>query len=261
MVNQNMATAVRIHAAERGKDYRRYALFAFGGAGPVHAYELARILKLTRVICPLGAGTNSAFGLLAAPVAVDLSRSYTIPLQEMDWSYLNLLYAGMGREAGKMLADAGIKSPHLLRTADMRFVGQGFELAVEVPAGKLDPTSLRAMKEAFHREYRKVYDDLPGDLPVEAITWRLRASGPQPKVADAVHAAGHGAATAKQRPVYFPERGKFTDTAVLDRYALQSGDVIAGPAVIEERESTLVIGPRGTGTVDTDLNLVVQLSD
>lgn len=260
MVNQNMATAVRIHAAERGKDYRRYALFAFGGAGPVHAYELARILKLTRVICPLGAGTNSAFGLLAAPVAVDLSRSYTIPLEEMDWPYLNLLYSEMEREAARMLADAGIKRPQLIRTADMRFVGQGFELAVPIPSGKLGVASLNAMKEAFHREYRKVYDDLPGDLPVEAITWRLRASGPQPKVADAVHASEKSATAPKNRPVYFPELGKFTETAVLDRYALHAGDIIVGPAVIEERESTLVIGPRGTGTVDTDLNLVVQLS-
>ena len=261
MVNQNMATAVRIHAAERGKDYRRYALFAIGGAGPVHAYELARILKLPRVICPLGAGTNSAFGLLAAPVAIDLSRSYTIPLQEMDWTYLNLLYTEMEREGGKMLADAGIKSPHFLHTADMRFVGQGFELGVPVPAGKLGPASLKGMKEAFHREYRKVYDDLPGDLPVEAITWRLRASGPQPKVADAVHATEKSAAAPKNRAVYFPELEKFTDTAVLDRYSLQPGEVVAGPAVIEERESTLVIGPRGTGTVDADLNLVMKLTD
>jgi len=261
MVNQNMATAVRIHAAERGKDYRRYALFAFGGAGPVHAYELARILKLTRLICPLGAGTNSAFGLLAAPVAVDLSRSYTIPLHEMDWKYLNQLYAEMQREAATMLADAGIKTPQLARSADMRFVGQGFEIAVPVPAGKLGTPVLQTMKEAFHREYRKVYDDLPGDLPVEAITWRLRASGPQPKVADAVHAREKSTAVPKHRKVYFPELGGFTDTAVLDRYAMQPGDTLTGPAVIEERESTLVIGPRGRGNIDADLNLVVQISD
>ncbi len=260
MVNQNMATAVRIHAAERGKDYRRYALFAFGGAGPVHAYELARILKLTRVICPLGAGTNSAFGLLAAPVAVDLSRSYTIPLHEMNWAYLNQLYGEMEREAKKMLADSGIRTPALRRSADMRFVGQGFELAVPVQAGKLSSSSLQSIKENFHREYRKVYDDVPGDLPVESITWRLRASGPQPKVADAIHTGEHTSAAAKKRPVYFPELGRFVDTAVLDRYALRQGDVIAGPAVIEERESTLVIGPQGTGSLDKDLNVVVQLA-
>ena len=80
-----MATAIRIHAAERGKDYRKYALFAFGGAGPVHAYEIARILRLRKIVCPIGAGTNSAFGLLAAPVAIDLSRSYNTPLAEIHW--------------------------------------------------------------------------------------------------------------------------------------------------------------------------------
>lgn len=261
VVNQNMASAVRIHAAERGKDYRRYTLFAFGGAGPVHAYELARILKLTKVICPPGAGTNSAFGLLAAPVAVDLSRSYTVPLKDMDWSYLNRLYAEMEREAGKMLADAGIRKPRLQRTADMRFVGQGFELAVDVPHGKLRPASLPPLKEAFHREYRKVYEELPGDLPVEAITWRLRASGPQPRIEGELHAPETRAAAPKRRTVYFPELGTFTDTAVLDRYGLRPGDVVAGPAVVEERESTLVIGPRGTGKVDADLNLIVELAD
>ena len=122
----------------------------------------------------------------------------------MDWTYLNLLYTEMEREAGKMLVDAGIKMPTVARSADMRFVGQGFELAVHIPAGKLGPASLQAMKEAFHREYRKVYDDLPGDLPVEAITWRLRASGPQPKVADAVHAREKSAAAAEAPVGVFP---------------------------------------------------------
>jgi N-methylhydantoinase A len=259
VVNQNMATAVRIHAAERGKDYRRYGLFAFGGAGPVHAYEIARILGLPKVICPLGAGTNSAFGLLTAPVAVDLSRSYNVPLHEMNWPHLNRIYAGMEREARQILADAGIAAPTLQRSAEMRFVGQGFELPVAVPLGKLGPDLLAPIKQGFHGEYRKVYDALPGDLPVEAITWRLRASGPQPEVGGAARVSGVPALVRPPRAVYFPELGDFTETVVLDRYGLRPGDVVPGPAVLEERESTLVIGPRGKGTVDSDLNVVVQM--
>ncbi len=260
VVNQNMATAIRIHAAERGKDYRRYALFAFGGAGPVHAYEIARILGLSKVICPLGAGTNSAFGLLAAPVAVDLSRSYNVPLDSADWARLNGLFREMEQEAKRMLRDGGVKNPILSRSADMRFVGQGFELSVSVPLGRLDRSSLSPMKEAFHRAYKQVYESVPGDLPVEALTWRLRASGPAPKVAAATAPAAAGRSSWPARPVYFPEAKAYVETPVFDRYALIPAQVIPGPAVIEERESTAVIGPRGTARVDGDFNLVIEIT-
>ena len=259
VVNQNMATAIRIHAAERGKDYRRSSLFAFGGAGPVHAYEIARILRIPRIICPLGAGTNSAFGLLAAPVAVDLSRSYNVPLREIDWTRLNALYADMEVEARRMLSDAGVKSPALARSADVRFVGQGFELHASVPAGNLAARALKSIEASFHEVYKSVYEEVPGNLPVEAITWRLRASGPEPRVS-----ASFGAATAKRkarppRRAFFPELRKFVLTPVYDRYALKPADTIKGPAIVEERESTAVIGPRGRARIDKDLNLVIDI--
>ena len=259
VVNQNMATAIRIHAAERGKDYRRSSLFAFGGAGPVHAYEIARILRIPRIICPLGAGTNSAFGLLAAPVAVDLSRSYNVPLREIDWTRLNALYADMEVEARRMLSDAGVKSPALARAADVRFVGQGFELHASVPAGNLAARALKSIEASFHEVYKSVYEEVPGNLPVEAITWRLRASGPEPRVS-----ASFGAATAKRkarppRRAFFPELRKFVLTPVYDRYALKPADTIKGPAIVEERESTAVIGPRGRARIDKDLNLVIDI--
>lgn len=259
VVNQNMATAVRIHAAERGKDYRRYALFAFGGAGPVHAYEVAHILGLPKVICPIGAGTNSAFGLLAAPVALDLSRSYNVSIAQINWQYLNELYRQMEIEAKQILRDAGIKRPTLARTADLRFVGQGFELSVPVPAGKLGPSSTKPITLAFQREYIKIYNSVPGDIPVEAMTWRLRASGPSPKVSAVTAVSGATREARPPRPVYFPEAKKYLTSVVFDRYSLQPGDVIRGPAVVEERESTAIIGPRGKATVDADLNLVIEM--
>ena len=259
VVNQNMATAIRIHAAERGKDYRRSSLFAFGGAGPVHAYEIARILRIGRIICPLGAGTNSAFGLLAAPVAVDLSRSYNVPLHEIDWTRLNALYADMEAEARRMLSDAGVKSPVLVRSADVRFVGQGFELHAEVPAGKLAARATRSIEASFHEVYKSVYEEVPGSLPVEAITWRLRASGPEPKVCAsfAVMQAKRTARTARR--AFFPELRKFVLTPVYDRYALKASDTIQGPAIVEERESTAVIGPHGRAKIDKNLNLVIDI--
>ena len=259
VVNQNMATAIRIHAAERGKDYRRYGLFSFGGAGPVHAYEIARILRLPQIVCPLGAGTNSAFGLLAAPVAMDLSRSYNASLDELDWPRLNELLDDMESEAGEMLRQAGVAKPRYDRSADMRFVGQGFELQVPVPGGKLSPASVKAMTKAFHAEYRKIYDSIPGDLPIEALTWRLRASGPEPDVADSMGVQEASTWKRRTRKVYFPEKRAYVETAVYNRYALKPGEVIRGPAVFEERESTVVMGPSGTGRIDDDLNLVIDV--
>jgi len=260
VVNQNMATAIRIHAAERGKDYRKYALFAFGGAGPVHAYEIARILQLRKIVCPIGAGTNSAFGLLAAPVAIDLSRSYNVPLADIDWTRINVLFREMEDEARAILSDAGVKRPQMTRSVEMRFIGQGFELSVAVPPGKLSARAAASIVAGFHAEYRKVYDAVPGDLPVEALTWRLRAAGPAPDVNVSGRRSAAGQQRSRQRRrIYFPEAKKYLDTVVLDRYALKPGARVAGPAVIEERESTVVIGPAGKAKVDRDLNLIIEL--
>jgi len=259
VVNQNMATAVRIHAAERGKDYRRYALFAFGGAGPVHAYEVARILRLRKIICPPGAGTSSAFGLLAAPVAVDLSRSYNAPLADMDLRRLNALYVEMEREARAMLKDAGVRNPQFVRTADIRFVGQGFELPATVPNGRLNKAAIGAAESSFHDAYRAVYAELPGKLPAESITWRLRATGPDPALAVSFARSATPRSEVRSRRAFFPELKAFVDTPVYDRYALKSSAVVQGPAILEERESTAIVGPSGHATVDDDLNLVIHL--
>lgn len=259
VVNQNMATAVRIHAAEHGKDYRRYALFAFGGAGPVHAYEVARILRLEKIICPPGAGTSSAFGLLAAPIAVDLSRSYNAPLAEIDLRRLNDLYGEMEREARAMLTDAGVRNPELVRTVDMRFVGQGFELPASVPNRKLDTAAMRAIESSFHEAYRAVYAELPGLLPAESITWRLRASGPDPALSVSFGRTAAPRTEVHSRAAFFPELKGFVETPVYDRYALKPSAVVEGPAIVEERESTAIIGPSGRAIVDDDLNLVIHL--
>ena len=261
VVNQNMATAIRIHAAERGKDYRRSSLFAFGGAGPVHAYEIARILRIPRIICPLGAGTNSAFGLLAAPVAVDLSRSYNVALHDIDWARLNALYRDMEEEARRMLADAGVKSPLLVRSADVRFVGQGFELPAKVSSGKLAPRSMQRIEASFHEVYKSVYEEVPGSLPVEAITWRLRASGPEPVVSASFGVTQKVRKARAPRRAFFPELKKFVETPVYERSALKASTRLRGPAIVEERESTAVIGPHGRVRVDRDLNLIIDIAN
>ena len=137
IVNENMAAATRMYIAEKGRDPRRYSLIAFGGAGPVHACGLARLLKVKRVICPLGAGVMSALGFLVAPFAIDYVRSYMTRLDQVDWGHLGQLFEEMERDARAMLAEAGAGEFHILRHADMRYVGQGFEIKVALPHGPL----------------------------------------------------------------------------------------------------------------------------
>ncbi|MBI3967091.1 MAG: hydantoinase/oxoprolinase family protein, partial [Chloroflexi bacterium] len=280
VVNDNMATATRIHIAERGRDPRRYELIAFGGAGPVHAYELARVLKLGRLVAPLRAGALSALGFLAAPLALDLVQAYVSRLDRLDWEHLNRLYEELERRAVELLLRAGARREdiRLDRAADFRYVGQGHEVLVSVPGGTLDGASAGTLREAFYDNYRRLYDRHLTDVPVEALNWRLRATTPAPVVdvafSDGGTRRGPGtedgsrlapsvlrppSAQKGERPVYFKSAGGFVPTAVVDRYALRPGDRLDGPAVLEERESTLVIGPGGRAEVDEYLNVIVEI--
>jgi N-methylhydantoinase A/oxoprolinase/acetone carboxylase beta subunit len=165
----------------------------------------------------------------------------------------------MESEARRMLADAGEKAPKLTRSADLRFVGQGFELQASVPAGKLTLQAVKRIEASFHAVYQSIYESVPGTLPIEAMTWRLRASGPAPRVSASLGAPDAHPRTRKPRLAFFPELRKFVKTPVYDRYALKPSSVIHGPAIVEERESTAVIGPRGRGRIDKDLNLVIEI--
>ena len=262
IVNENMAAATRMHLAEKGRDPRRYQLIAFGGAGPVHAYRLAQLLKLKRVIVPLGAGVTSALGFLVAAPAIDFVRSYVSRLEQLDWNHLSALFAEMEEEARALLVEAGADPDEiaLTRTADMRHIGQGFEISVPIPGGAPDSDVLADIREAFFDSYHQLFERTVRDVPIEAMSWRLAASAPVPNIAlnFGGRPTGTGGRRKGARQVYFPETG-FTDCAVYDRYALRPGDSLNGPAVIEERESTTVIGPDGAATVDACLNLICEL--
>lgn len=262
IVNENMAAATRMHLAEKGRDPRRYQMIAFGGAGPVHAYRLAQLLKLKRLIVPLGAGVTSALGFLVAAPAIDYVRSYVSRLEQLDWDHLNGLFAEMEDEALAMLTDAGARPDEITmtRSADMRHIGQGFEISVSIPSGSLSEGSLDPIRESFFNSYQKLFERTVRDVPTEAMSWRLAASAPIPNIS--LDFSGQTSDASRKlkgsRQVYFPETG-FTDCTVYDRYALRSGDTLEGPAVIEERESTTVIGPGGSASVDKYLSLICDL--
>ena len=262
IVNENMAAATRMHLAEKGRDPRRYQMIAFGGAGPVHAYRLAELLKLKRLIVPLGAGVTSALGFLVAAPAIDFVRSYVSRLEHLDWDHLNTLFGEMEDEARALLVEAGARPEEitLTRTADMRHVGQGFEIPVAIPGGALSTDSLSGVREAFFDSYHQLFERTVRDVPVEAMSWRLAATAPVPNITlnFGGQAVGTGEKLKGTRQVYFPETG-FTDCQVYDRYAQAAGDTLEGPAVIEERESTTIIGPGGKVTVDPYLSLICEL--
>jgi len=275
VVNENMAAAARIHGIERGKDLRAYPLFAFGGAGPVHAWHVGRILKVPRVLVPFGAGAASALGLLSAPLAFDFVRTATQRLDGADWAQVNRLFVEMEAEGRAVLREAGIVETDMRfrRTAEMRYAGQGHEVEGPVPAGALGPASLDALTTGFEAAYRALYQRTPMGVAIEALNWRVVVSGPEPALSvsdsraarDGLPADGGRAGAIsgpplikKARKAYFPEAGGYVETPVYDRYALRPGAAFAGPAIIEERESTTIIGPGARVRVDASRGLVAE---
>ncbi|MCL6639822.1 MAG: Hsp70 family protein, partial [Candidatus Rokubacteria bacterium] len=144
----------------------------------------------------------------------------------------------------------------LVREADARYVGQGYELTVPVPAGDLDAAALRGVRRRFDEVYAARYGYASAEEPVEIVTWKLSAIGATPRVALAKAAAGEGEALKGRRRAWFPETGGWTDTPVYDRYRLAAGRTLQGPAIVEERESTTVLPPGVEATVDAYGNLI-----
>ena len=263
IVNENMATATRLYVAESGRDIRRYAMLAFGGAGPVHAYRLAQILGLKKLICPYAAGTASALGFLVAPLTVEQVRSYVAPIEKLDWARLQGLYADMEARAIESLNALGVKTDEIdfQRTADMRFSGQGYEIEASLPAGHLDANRMGEIRDAFIGVYKQLFERAPEGLPIEGLSWRLRATGRRPVLTLDFRGDAVAPDSAKKgmRKVYFHHERSFIDAPVYDRYKLAPGGVLEGPAVFEERESTVVVGPGSRIEVDSSLNLIVHL--
>ncbi len=261
VVNENMAAAARVHGIERGKDLRGYPLFAFGGAGPVHAWNVGRILRVPRVLVPFGAGALSAYGLLAAPLAFDFVRTAPQRLAEADWRLVNRLFEEMESEGRRILRGAGVADPEVTvrRSAEMRYLGQGHEVDVTIPLGPLGSGSLETITGAFESAYRLLYSRTPQGVPLEALNWRAVVSGPAPELTIAgglERGPTPAPAAKKRRAAYFPEAGGYVDAPVYDRYALGPGARLAGPAIVEERESTTVVGPGAVVSVDAHRSLV-----
>ena len=262
IVCENMARAARVHIIEKGRDPRRYPLVAFGGAGPAHAARVARILASPEVIVPRVSGVASALGFLVAPTSFEFSRSKPGAVAELGWDGVRRLYAELEAEAYVVLGEAGVDrgEVRLERSADMRFKGQFHELNIPVPDGEMGEATGEALAQRFKESYAALYHaTLPGYQPM-VINWRLRALGPEPSVRLGGLDEDEGPSALKgERRAYFPERGGWTTVPVYDRYTLTRTTRLAGPLIVEERESTTVVGVGDTLTVDTLGNLRIRI--
>jgi N-methylhydantoinase A len=260
IVNENMANAARVHAVERGKDPTALPLFAFGGAGPVHAAGVAAALGSPVLVAPLGAGVMSALGFLTAPLAFDFVQTWRCTLDDPDWARVNELLREMEADGAALLAESGLAASEVEheRYAEMRYVGQGHEVRVRLPPSELGTTA--ELLEPFEREYERLYGRRGPDVPVEVITWRVVSSGPRPDLElSAVTVDASSRPPRAARAAFFPQLGGYVETPVYDRYALRPGARLAGPAIVEERESTLVVGPGQLVAVTPELSLEVTL--
>ena len=262
IICEDVARAFRIHATERGFDYRNSSMVAFGGSGPLHALSVARKLKIPRVVLPVGAGVMSALGLLVSPLAFEVARSRRIHVADIDATDFVTTFAALESEASGYLKRAGVPDAdiRIVRHLDMRYQGQGHEIEITLPSTNDVAATFAELGELFGSAYEKTYGQRL-DEPTEIVNWKIEAVAPTPSIAE-----GHGSTTAAARAqkgtrqAYDPAINGLAAWPVYDRYALAPGAVVKGPALIEEHESTCVIGAGDSVTVDSHFNLIAELS-
>lgn len=260
VVNENMAAATRMHAIERGRDLRRYTLVATGGAGPVHAWGVARNLGIETIVFPPSAGVASALGMLAAPSSFDFVRSIPSSLDGVDWALVTASLEAMMTEGHDALSSAGIDaSRHSVTVmADVRYAGQGETMAINF-GDDPGPREFEWMMERFEEAYVNVYGQKPPGIGAEVAAWRVHVAGPDREFRPLPPKGRQGARKGK-RTALFPQFGGLLEVDVWDRYSLGSGARVIGPAMVEERESTVVLGPDSVGEVDPHGSLIAKVS-
>ena len=265
VVNEGIARAFRIHASERGFDYRNSAIVAFGGSGPIHAVAVARKLRAPQVIFPVGAGVMSAFGLLASPLTFEVLQGQQVFLERLTLEAFVEAFDRLMNESSQALIAAGVAPcdiEYRLRL-DMRYSGQGHAIEVALPEHSALEEVFPTIEERFAERYAELYAAVDLETPVEITTWKVGAVGPLPFFPEGYKTWRSSDNTGQPhvtRSVYFNEHEDYIPCRVMNRMSLCSGDRFEGPLIIEERESTVVIGPECEVVVDKTLNLIATLS-
>jgi N-methylhydantoinase A/oxoprolinase/acetone carboxylase beta subunit len=258
LINETMAAAAKTHIAEKGGNPKIVTIVAFGGAGPVHAYGLAKKLGAPRLLVPPNAGVGSALGFFTAPRAFDLLRSHKVSLGDADFNEIEKIFKELEAEATKILKkeatekdiypEQGLSSAERVkfeRSLDMRFVGQGAETNVPISGREFAKVKKEEVRRIFDEVYVKLYGRTYPDSEVEFINFKVRASLPE-RLLQLPKIEKKGKSLVKaikgQRQAYSPMARDFILYTVYDRYKLFPTAKFRGPAIIEERESTLIVG-------------------
>ncbi|MBM3647209.1 MAG: hydantoinase/oxoprolinase family protein [Alphaproteobacteria bacterium] len=263
VVTANMARAIRVISVQRGHDPRDYTLMAFGGAGPLHAARLARELEIGRVLVPASPGILCAMGLLLTDLRADFAVTRLLPATADSTVAVAEGFAALAERADRWFAHEGIAGSdrRLVRTADMRYQGQNYELGVAVPEGPIGATTMQMLTAGFTEAHRQRYGFAAEGDPVQIVTLRIEATGAVRKAELCAHRqAGPDAAgaIASRRPVWLAETGDHVETPIYARDALRPGNRFAGPAVVEQMDATTLVPPGMTARVDAYLNLILE---
>jgi N-methylhydantoinase A len=251
LINETMAAAAKTHIAEKGGNPKIVTLVAFGGAGPVHAYGLAQKLKAPRILVPPVAGVGSALGFFTAPTSFELVRTHKRAIEDANFVDIEKLFSAMEKEGGEVLRRAdSIESIVYERSVDTRYVGQGYEVNVPLPKEDFSKLTPAALTELFNNVYRVLYGRTYPDVKLEFVNFRVRAKLPDrplrlPKISKKAGSPSKG-----QRLAYSSLAEEYIPFTVYDRYKFFAGAEFNGPAIIEERESTTIVGENGKVNVD-----------
>lgn len=263
IVNSNMVRAVRSVSVEKGYDVREFSLMAFGGAGPLHACEVAQELGIRTVIIPPHPGTLCSLGLLLADTKFDLSRTYVLPVEEDSLEHVNRLFQEMTIQGEQALDREGI--PAALRryeySIDMRYQRQNFEICIPVASGKLTATELAKALEDFHAEHERSYGYCNREAKVQMVNYRVSVTGiiekpdlrEKPLVPESPRLA-----PVEVRQVLFQGKRTAVDTPVYPRFDLKPGQTIHGPCILEQMDTTVVVPVEWEAYVDGFENLLLR---
>jgi N-methylhydantoinase A len=254
LINETMAAAAKTHIAEKGGNPNIVTISAFGGAGPVHAYGLAKKIGAPRILVPPLAGVGSALGFFTAPVAFDLTRSHRVALEDANLTEIERLFQELEKEGAAILQQAGKDQTIIFeRTLMMRFVGQGAETDLAIERKPFDQWKKNQIRGFFDDAYKKLYGRTYPETPVEFVTFKLRASLPSRefRIPPIRQSQGELADCTKgERSAYSLVSKDYIPFTVYDRFKLFPGAVMPGPAIIEERESTIIVGEDANASVD-----------
>ncbi|MBI2963198.1 MAG: hydantoinase/oxoprolinase family protein [Deltaproteobacteria bacterium] len=256
---ENMAQAVKKVLVSRGRDPRDFVLASFGGAGAMHACFVAESLNIPRVVMPIHAGVASAFGATAMDLRHDLEAFYFSPVAEADLEEVNALYSRLEAEAVRLLEADGVgrEDIELHRTAQMRYVGQTYEVETPMPAGHLTPGAVPGIVETFHRCHEREYGVSSDDFAPALVSLGVTAIG-RTESPPAVEIGAGGHPVKGEREIHFDRR--WHTSTVYDGHALQPDATLAGPCIVEYEHACAVLPPNAVATVDSFGNLIIDIS-